>query len=160
MQEADPCSKIYRVDKFVTDSLIQFDGQSLQTKNKKVRGERVALSDASTEHHFRERGSIPENVESRRRYHVHDESNEIKRYLKIFKGFPDKGPLKPIISFFKIQFKRNVARSTASRNKSPNDLLNNDDIITRTTARHKSCLTRVYYFSHKRFESLNNDTGK
>ena len=148
------------MDKFITDSLIKLDKQSLQTKDKQVGGERVALSDASAGHHFRERGSIPKNVESRRRNHIHDESNEIKRHLKVFKGFPDKGPLKAIISFFKIQFKGNVSRLTSSRNKSPNNLLDNDDIITRTTARHKSRLTRIYDFSHKGFESMYNDTGK
>ena len=160
MPEADPNSKIYRVDKFVTDSLIKLDGQSLQTKYKQVEGERVALSNSSTGHHFQERGSIPKNVESYRRNHIHDESNEIKRHLKVFQGFPDKGPLKTIINFFKIQFKSNVSCPTPSRNKSPNNLLDNADIITRTTARHKTRLTRIDDFSHKGFESMNNDTRK
>ena len=58
MRKADPSSKVYYVDKLVTDSLIQLDGQSLQTKDKQVRGERVTLLDAPTRHHFWERGSI------------------------------------------------------------------------------------------------------
>ena len=160
MREADPSSKVYWVDKFITDSLIKLDKQSLQTKDKQVGGERVALSDASAGHHFRERGSIPKNVESRRRNHIHDESNEIKRHLKVFKSFPDKGPLKTIISFFEIQFKSNVSRPTPSRNKSPNNLLDNDNVITRSTARHKPRLTWFDDFFHKGFETKNNDTRK
>ena len=99
-------------------------------------------------------------MELRRRNHIHDESNEIKRHLKEFKGFPDKGPLKTIISFFKIQFKCNVPCSTPSRNKSPNNLLDNDDIIARTTARHKARLTRIDDFFHEGFELMDNDMRK
>ena len=41
------------------DSLIQLDGQSLQVKEKQVRGEGATLSDDLAGHHFRERGSVP-----------------------------------------------------------------------------------------------------
>ena len=62
MQEANPSSEVYWVDKLVTNSLIQLDGQSLQAKDKQVRGEGVTLPDGPAGHHFRERGSVPENM--------------------------------------------------------------------------------------------------
>ena len=97
------------MDKFISDSLIQLDGQSLQAKDKQVWGEGVTLTDAPAGHHFWERGSIPKNMETSRGDHIHDEGNEISRHLKEFKGFLDKGPLETIICFFEIQLKSHVS---------------------------------------------------
>ena len=59
-----------------------------------------------------------------------------------------------IISFFEIQFKSNIPRPTSTRNKGPNNLLNNDDIIARMTARHRARLTRIDDFFHEGFETM------
>ena len=68
-------------------------------------------------------------------YHIHDEGNEGWRQPKKFKSFLNKVPLKPIIiSFFEIQFERNIPRPTPMRYKSPNHLPNDDNIIACTTA--------------------------
>ena len=88
------------MDKLVTDSLIQLNGQSLQTKDKQVRGERVTLLDAPARHHFWERGSVTKNMKMSGGDHIHNERNEVQRHLKKFKSFLDKGPLETIIRFF------------------------------------------------------------
>ena len=90
--------------------------------------------------------------------HIHDEDNEGWRQLKKFKSFLNRRPLKPIISFFEIQFERNIPCPTPTRYKSPNHLLNDDNIIARTTNQHKASLTGVDGLCHVGFESMNNDT--
>ena len=90
--------------------------------------------------------------------HIHDEGNEGWRQLKKFDNFLNKMPLEPIISFFKIQFECNIPRPTLLRYKSLNHLMNDDNIIARMTAWHKTSLTGVNGLYHVGFESMNNDT--
>ena len=67
-------------------------------------------------------------------------------------------PHQPIISFFKIQFECNIPCLTPPKDKSPNHLLDDDNVIACTPAWHKPSLTRVNRLCHIGFEPLNNDT--
>ena len=66
--------------------------------------------------------------------------------------------LEPIISFFKIQFERNIPRPTPTRYKHPNHLPDDDNTIACMPARHKTSLTRVNCLYHVGFEPINNDS--
>ena len=90
--------------------------------------------------------------------HIHDEGDESGGQLKEFKHFLNIIPLQPIIGFFKIQFECNIPCLTPPRDESPNHLLDDDNVITRTPTRHKPNLTRVNRLCHIGFEPLDNDT--
>ena len=98
-------------------------------------------------------------MEPSRGDHVHDKGDESGRQLKEFKRLLNIMPFQLIISFFKIQFQCNISRLTLPRYESSNHLLDDDDVIACTPARHKPSLTRVNHLCHVRFEPLNNDTG-
>ena len=112
----DPSSEIEGVNTLISDSLSQLDGQPFQAEDEQIWGKGVPLADSLARYHLREGGAVPYNMKAGGGDHVHDEGNEGRRHLKKFKRFLDKGPLETIISFFKIQLKRHVPCSTATRN--------------------------------------------